>query len=92
MEYLPRNPHLPQAESCLQVLKASPLLPAWRVACSETAEERFIVVLPENSENCFFIGNAFFVKVVLVGVRQVAARRQEAVRRQALVEVFLDVG
>ena len=42
-----------------------------------------------------FFGNAFIivvVKVVLVDVRQVAARRPADVRRQALLQILLDVG
>ena len=41
-----------------------------------------------------FFGNAFIVavKVVLVDVRKVAARRPADVRRQALVEIQMDVG
>ena len=41
-----------------------------------------------------FFGNAFIVavKVVLVDVRKVAARRPADVRGQALVEIQMDVG
>ena len=65
---------------------------AWREGGRfETAEERERFVLLG-----IFFGNAFIiivvVKVVLVDVRQVAARRPADVRRQALLQILLDVG